>query len=159
VRGGSGPGHVHGELRLVVVGFGFEQLDREVLQVWGVEVDDAGFDVVAGVDEGEGVGGAFAEGVGVAGAGFVEDGGDCGERLVFVGAADVLVGFDFSGMRCQFKWFLVCRADLGCSCVTSLLLLAVLLALLQPSLALRVSFASSSFLWSHELAARLLPPF
>lgn len=65
----------------------------------GVEVDDAGFDVVARVDEWESVGCAVAEVVGVARAGFVEDGGDGGEGLVFVGAANMLVGFDLSAKR------------------------------------------------------------
>jgi hypothetical protein len=42
-----------------------------------VEVDDAGFDVVAGVDEGEVVSFAAGEGVGVAGVLCVQDVGDC----------------------------------------------------------------------------------
>ena len=93
---GGVPGHVHGKLGLVVVGFGSEELDGEVLQVGRVEIHDAGFDVVACVDERESVGCAVSEGVGVARAGFVENVGYCGEGLIFVGAADVLVGFDFS---------------------------------------------------------------
>lgn len=90
------PSQVHRVLGLVVVGFGSEELDGEVLQVGRVEIHDAGFDVVACVDERESVGCAVSEGVGVARAGFVENVGYCGEGLIFVGAADVLVGFDFS---------------------------------------------------------------
>jgi len=67
------------------------------LQIGRVEVDDAGFNVVACVDEWEFVGCAVGKGVAVARAIFVEDGGDGGEWLVFVGAANVLVGFDISG--------------------------------------------------------------
>ena len=61
-----------------------------------MEVDDARFEVVFGVDEGEGVGGAIGEGVGVARVVGIEDVGDCGERLLDVGTADVLVCLDVS---------------------------------------------------------------
>jgi hypothetical protein len=90
---------VYGVLGLVVFGFGFEELDGEVLQFGWEEIHDARFDVVACVDEWESVGCAVGEVVGVARAGFVENVGDCGEELVFVGAANVLVGFDFSVKR------------------------------------------------------------
>ena len=55
--------------------------------------------MIARVDKWESVGGAIAGGVCVTGASFVEDGGNSREGLVFVGAADVLVGFDFSAER------------------------------------------------------------
>jgi hypothetical protein len=49
----------------------------EVCEFGWVEVDDAGFDVMAGVDEGEEVGLAARESVGVAGVCRVEDVRDC----------------------------------------------------------------------------------
>jgi len=51
-------------------------LHCEVYEFGRVEVDDAGFDVVAGVDEGELVGFAIRENVGVAGIIWIEDVGD-----------------------------------------------------------------------------------
>jgi hypothetical protein len=70
----------------------------KIYKLGRVEVDDAGFDVVAGVDEGEMVSFAARQGVCVAGVLCVDDVGDCGQGLVFVGAADVWVGCDFSGL-------------------------------------------------------------
>jgi len=87
------PTHVHGVLGVVVV------IDRDlhskVCKVWRVEVDDAGFDVMAGVDEGQKVGFTTGRSVGVAGIEYVKDVGNCREGLVFVGAADIIVGCDF----------------------------------------------------------------
>ena len=48
----------------------------EVDKFGWVEVDNAGFDVVTGVDEGEVIGFATREGIGVAGVFWVEDVGD-----------------------------------------------------------------------------------
>lgn len=74
------PGYVCGELGFVVGGVVVVggDLDGEVGESGRVEVDDARFDVVAGVDEGEVVGSAAGEGVGVADVCRVEDVGDGG---------------------------------------------------------------------------------
>ena len=75
------PGQVCGELGFVIGGVVVVvrgDLDGEVGESGRVEVDDARFDVVAGVDEGEVVGSAAGEGVGVAGVCRVEDVGDGG---------------------------------------------------------------------------------
>ena len=52
-------------------------LHGEVYKFGRVEVNDAGFDVVTGEDEGEMVSLAVGESVGVAGVLCVEDVGDC----------------------------------------------------------------------------------
>jgi hypothetical protein len=78
-------------------------LHREVYKFGRVEVDDSGFDVVASVDEGEMVCFAAWEGVGVAGVVCVENVGNCCKGLVFVGAADVLVGCDFPASDVSFE--------------------------------------------------------
>jgi hypothetical protein len=70
------------------------------LQLGWIEVDDASFDVVACVDEGEGVGCVVGQGIGVAGVFLVENVEDGSEWLVFVGAADMFVRLDFSGTIC-----------------------------------------------------------
>jgi hypothetical protein len=88
-------------------------LHGEVYKFGRVEVDDAGFDVVTGEDEGEMVSLAAGKGIGVAGVLCVEDVRDCCEGLVFVVAADVLVGCDFPGSGVSLE-------SLGCCIMTFL---------------------------------------
>ena len=111
--------------------------------------------MVTRVDKWEGIGCAVAEGVSVARTSFVEDGGDSGEGLVFVGAADVLVGFDlseervslvFGSRRACWMWDIP-----HCRCVSLLLCFESFLLPLPPLLLFLCSFCQDIFCHFSEL--------